>query len=198
MADMSGWNQPKKSWHYPNTESAIRSVAHCNEDPIPVFTFLPDLILDELDLKTVENEDSDCSSCSNDSDTSLAAEGHLQENKPKPFTQGQLNDLVCDLGLSEKASEIPASRLDEHNILDSQIKITFYLDRDEVLIQYFTEENNFVFCNDIEAFPLAMCLLQYKPDDLRLFIDSPQNSLKCVSLNYENKFASVPVGFSVV
>ena len=145
MADMSGWNQHKKSWHYPNIDSAIRLVAHCKEVPIPVFISLPDLLPDELDLKTAENEDRDsnCSSCRNYSDTSLAAERHSQENKPKPFTQGQLNDLVHDLGLSKEASEILASRL-EHNILDSQTKITFYRDTDEVLIQYLPKKKIFL------------------------------------------------------
>ena len=100
----------KKSWHYPNIDTGIQPVAHshCNEVPITVFSSRPDLILDELDLKTAENEDSDCSSCSNYSATGLAAEGHSPENKPRPFTQGQLNDLVRDLGLSKEASEILA------------------------------------------------------------------------------------------
>ena len=109
MADMPGWNQhKKKSWHYAIL-TAIRPAAHCNEVPILVFTSLPDLIPDKLDLETAENEDSDCSSCSNCSDTSLAAEEHSQENKPRPFTLGQLNDLLRDLRLSKEASEILAS-----------------------------------------------------------------------------------------
>ena len=59
VVDMSGWNQhKKKSWHYPSIDSAIRPVAHCNKVPIPVFTSLPDLIPNELDLKTAKNNDS--------------------------------------------------------------------------------------------------------------------------------------------
>ena len=95
---MSGWNQQKKkSWHYPNIDSTIRLVTHCDKVPISVFTSLPDLIPDKLDLKTAETKACDCSSCSNYSDTSLAAERHSHENKSKSFTQGQLNDLVWDL-----------------------------------------------------------------------------------------------------
>ena len=85
--DVSGWNKhKKKSWHYLNIDSAIRPAAHCDGVPIPIFTSLPDLILDELDLKTTENEDSVCSSCSNYNDIGFAAEGHSQENKPSLFT----------------------------------------------------------------------------------------------------------------
>ena len=99
---MCTWNQhKKKSGHHPNNDTAIRPVIHCDDVPIPVFTSFPDFIPNKLNLKTAENEASDCSSC-----TSLTAEGHSQENKPRPFTQGQLNDLVRDLGLSKEASEI--------------------------------------------------------------------------------------------
>ena len=114
----------------------------------------------------------------------MAAERHSQENKPRPLTQGQVNDLVLDLGLSKEASEILALRLDEHNILDSQTKITFYRDRDKVLIHYFTKENNFVFCNNIEAL-LAMGLPQYKPDEWKLLINIFKKSLKCALPNKE-------------
>ena len=71
--------------------------------------------------------------------------------KPKPFSQGQLNDLVRDLGLSKKSSEILASRLGEHGILDSGTKITFYRDRDDLLIRFFTMEDDFVYCNNIQG-----------------------------------------------
>ena len=83
----------------------------------------------------------------------MAAEGHSQEYKPRVFTQGQLNDLVRNLGLLKEASEILALRLDEHNSLDSQTKITFYRGRNEVLTQYFifTKENNFLFWNNVNS-----------------------------------------------
>ena len=43
-----------------------------------------------------------------------------------------------------------------------------------------------------------MGLHQYKPDELRLFIDSSKKSLKYDLLNDGNKFASVTVGHSLV
>ena len=60
------------------------------------------------------------------------------QSKVKPFSHSQLNDLVRDLALSKEASEVLASRLSEHGILDSKTKITFYRHRDEALIDYFT------------------------------------------------------------
>ena len=81
------------------------------------------------------NDDrTDSSICSS---SSMAAAASSLSAKPKPFSQGQLNDLVCDLGLFKESSEILASRLGEYGTLDSGTKITFYRDRDDLLIHIF-------------------------------------------------------------
>ena len=82
----------------------------------------------------MENTDS---SCSNYSSTSMDAEASSLSTNPKPFSQGQLNDLVRDLNLSKESSEILASRLSEHGILDSETKITFFRNRDDLLLRFF-------------------------------------------------------------
>ncbi|XP_076822181.1 uncharacterized protein LOC143468715 [Clavelina lepadiformis] len=152
-----GWNQnKKKSWHYANIDSALRPVAHCPEIPVPVFSSLPDLISD-----VVEDEDGNSS---NRSDTDSSKSSQMQ-SKPKPFTQDQLNDLVRDLGLSNEASDVLASRLNDHNILDLATKITFYRDREEMLMQFFSQEDNFVYCNNIEGLLSSMGLFEYKPEE---------------------------------
>ena len=66
----------------------------------------------------------------------MAAAATLLSAKSKPFSQGQLNDLVRDLGLLKESSEILAIRLGEHSILVSVTKITFYRDRDDLLIRF--------------------------------------------------------------
>ena len=115
VVDMTGWNQRKKEWCYPDIESARRPVLHCAEVPVPTFTSLPDLTEDETRLEAMEDT---VSSCSNYSSTSMAAEASSLSTNPKPFSQGQLNDLVCELNPSKESSEILASRLGEHGILD--------------------------------------------------------------------------------
>ena len=67
-------------------------------------------------------DDTDSSDSSSSSSSSMAAAASSLSAKPKPFSQGQLNDLAHDLGLSRKSSEILASRLGEHGILDSGTK----------------------------------------------------------------------------
>ena len=83
-------------------------------------------------------DDTDCSDNSISSSSSMAAAASSLSAKPKPFSQGQLNDLVCDLGLFKKSSKILASRLGEHDIMDSKTEITFYRDRNDLLTRFFT------------------------------------------------------------
>ena len=83
-------------------------------------------------------DDTDSSDNSISSSSSMAAAASSLSTRPKPFSQGQLSDLVRDLGPSIKSCEILASCLGEHGILDSKTKITFYHDRDDLLIRFFT------------------------------------------------------------
>ena len=103
-----------------------------------------------------------------------------------------------DLNLSKESSELLASRLGEHGVLDSWTKITFYCNRDGPLRFFFTMEEDFVFCNNIPGLLAEMGLSKYTSDEWRLFIDSSKRSLKCVLLHEGNKFACVPIGHSVV
>ncbi|KAI6661361.1 hypothetical protein LOD99_9988 [Oopsacas minuta] len=121
MVKMSGWNRQKKnSWHYPDIHSARRPIPYCSE------------------IQAIE-ESWDSTNSSN------SCNELLQINKSEPFTQGQLNDLVRDLGLSKDASEILASGLSEHHVLYNEAKITNYQHRDEELIRYFNDEGGLCF-----------------------------------------------------
>ena len=177
---MTGWNQrKKKNWYYPDIESARRPVPHCTEVPVPVFTFLPDLTADETLLEAREDSNS---SCNNYSSTSMAAEASSLSTNPEPFGQGQLNDLVCDLNLSKESSELLASRLGEHGVLDSGTKITFCRNRVDLLLRFFPMEDDFVSCNNIPGLLAKMCLSKYNSDEWKLFINSSKRSLKmCVT-----------------
>ena len=194
--DMTGWNQhKKKDWYYPEIESVRQPVPHCNEGPVPVFMFLPNLTADETLLEAMEDRNS---SCSNYSSTSMADEASSLSTNLKPFSQGQLNDLVRDLNLSKESSELLAARLGEHSVLDSGTKITFYRNRDNLLLRFFSMEYNFVFCNSIPGLLAEKGLSKYNSDEWRLLIDSSKRSLKCELLHKSNKFACVPIGHSMI
>ena len=70
---------------------------------------------------------------------------------PMKFDQSALNDLVRNLGLSKESSELLASRLGQRNLLLPGIKVTFYRNRDEAFRKYFTKEDSFVYCHDIQG-----------------------------------------------
>ena len=101
----------------------------------PAFTSLPALTAADEMLEAMDDTDSGDSSIS--SSSSMGDVESSPSSKPKPFSQGQLNDLISDLGLSKESSEILASRLDEHGILGLETKITFYRNRDDMLIRFF-------------------------------------------------------------
>ena len=56
---------------------------------------------------------------------------------------------MSNLNLFKESPEILASRFSEHGILDSETKITFFRNRDDLLLRFFTMEDDFVYCNNI-------------------------------------------------
>lgn len=121
--------------------------------------------------------------------------GELRE--PETFSQAELSDLVQDLGLSKKLSELLSSRLKDKNLLKTDTKVTFYRTREKNLLQYFDSKFDFVFCSDIPGLVNAMGAPRYDPKEWRLFIDSSKRSLKCVLLHIGNIFGAIPIGHSV-
>ena len=189
LNNMNGFNKnKKKTWQYPNLESAIRPVAHSEELPVPVFTGLPDIdvIEEEIPLPDQHAISTD-DSCSDYEEPSFG---------PQLFNQSELNDLVRDLCLSKEQSEVLASRLQEKNILDSGTKVTFYRTREGSLLHFFSKEDDLVYCNDVAGLLGLMGVSPYCCEDWRLFIDSSKASLKIVLLHNGNKFAPVPIGHS--
>ena len=107
----------------------------------------------------------------------------------------QLNDLIRDLYLPKQSAELLASRLQENNLLYAGINVTFYWKKEEFL-KYFTFEDGLVFWIDMHRL-LNVGLLEYKPEEWRLFIDTSKRSLKCVLLHHGHKFGSIPIKHSV-
>ena len=105
------------------------------------------------------------SSCNNYSSTSMADEACSLSTNPTPFSQGQLNDLERDLNLSKELTKILASRLGKHGILDSESKITFFCNMDNLLLRFFTMKDDFVYCNNIPGLLAKMGLPDYNLDE---------------------------------
>ena len=59
---------------------------------------------------------------------------------PEPFSKTELNDLVCDFGLSKKAAEIPAFRMQEKHLLDDSAKVLYFRKRDQSFVTFFSKQ----------------------------------------------------------
>ena len=77
-------------------------------------------------------------------------------------------------------------------------KVSFYRNRETEFLQYFTSEDDFVYCHNVKELLLAMGMPKYESTDWRLFIDSSKRSLKGVLLHNskDQKYGAVPIGYS--
>ena len=96
------------------------------------------LVLDNLErsIETSEEENQTQSSSSSLGVSDQQQDGSYtpyydSEKKllPQRFWQEELSDLVRDLGLSKRSAELLASRLDKKNLLDRDVKISYYRTR---------------------------------------------------------------------
>ncbi|GFX50007.1 uncharacterized protein TNCV_2374961 [Trichonephila clavipes] len=106
-----------------------------------------------------------------------------------------LNDLIRDLKLSKKQSEMLGSGLNGWNLLQKYTKTCTYRSRHSQCKDYFSKENGLVFCNDISSL-METFGIEHNPIEWRLFIDSSKASLKTVLRHNGNKFPSIPVAHS--
>jgi hypothetical protein len=184
MCTLKGFNtKNKKGITYRNLSSAIRPVPHGSDIPVPN----PPKQLHTLDAESsaTPNELADYSEYGTDT-----------HGTHEPFTQTELNDLARDLNLPKDAAELLGPDLGVGGQLTPGTYVTFYRNQDKDLLQYFTQEESLVYCNDIPNL-VNMLDVEYKTDEWRLFIDSSKRSLKGVLLHNGNSLASVPVAHSV-
>jgi hypothetical protein len=115
--------------------------------------------------------------------------------EPHLLTQGELNDRVRDLKLSKTQTETVGCRLKEWNPFQRNIKVRLFRNRREVFQDFYSKENDLVYCENIWA---VMNVLEHehKTTQWRLFIDSSKTSLKAVRLHNGNKYPSVPLAYA--
>lgn len=182
VVNITGINRKNRSkWIYPSLQSAIRPVLSSSDESVPQSQ--------PSTSNLTSQERSEDSDNGKDSDFYCPFE-------PRPLNQNDLDDLIRDLGLSKKASELLASRLKERNLVTPNTNISVYRTREKNLLPFFSEEDDFVFCNNISGLMAAMGLQNYNSNEWRLFIDSSKRSLKCVLLHNGNKLGSLPIAHS--
>ena len=135
--DVTGINRKNQgSLKYPDLQSARCPVAHCDEIPVPIFEELPEI------------SDENASSVEGHEDEEVV----LEDDAPHPFSQKELNDLVHDFSLSMDSAELLASRLKEKNLLSDSACISFFRNRHQEYLLFFSRVKDLVYCADMCSF----------------------------------------------
>ena len=90
---------------------------------------------------------------------------------------------------------ILGSKLREWNLLQKDTKVCFFPNCQEEFQDFYSEENDLVYCNNICAVTDVLDH-EHKTTEWRLLIDSSKTSLKTVFLHNGNNFPSVPVAYA--
>ncbi|GBO32648.1 hypothetical protein AVEN_22213-1 [Araneus ventricosus] len=113
-------------------------------------------------------------------------------SSPHKITSVELNDLVRDLDLSKNKTEILASRLQQWNLLEENVRVTSFHTRHLLFESFFEKEESIVFFCDTDVL-LKELRIAHEPNEWRVFIDALKLSLKAVLLNNGNELPSIPV-----
>ena len=73
------------------------------------------------------------------------------ENSPHLLGQAELNDLVRDLELTKEKADLLGSRPQERNLLKPGTKISHFQSRHMKFSSFYSQEENYCFCNDISG-----------------------------------------------
>ena len=123
LTNITGFNaSSRKKIKYPNLRSAMRPVPHSDDLPVPTPPVNKDL-LSSSDEEMPSREDSLEDIESIYSGTS--------GNEPHWISQEDLNGLARDLYLSKQQSERLASRLKQWNLLQEDVRITSFRNRNK-------------------------------------------------------------------
>ena len=123
LTNITGFNaSSRKKIQYPNLRSAMRPVPHSDDLPVSTPPVNKDL-LSSSDEEMPSREDSLEDIESTYSGTS--------SNELHWIMQEDLNDLARDLYLSKQQSELLASRLKQWNLVQEDVRITSFRNRNK-------------------------------------------------------------------
>ena len=107
--------------------SSMRPVPHSDDLPVPTSPVNKDL-LSSSDEEMPSREDSAESISLDDTESTYSG---TSGNEPHWITWGDLNDLARDLYLSKQQSELLASRLKQWNLVQEDVRITSFRNRNK-------------------------------------------------------------------
>ena len=119
----SSWKKIK----YPNLRSAMRPIPHSNDLSVPT-PLVNKNLLSSSDEEMLSRRDSAESISLEDIESTYSG---TSGNEPHWITQKDLNDLARDLYLSKQQSGLLASRLNQWNLVQEDVRITSFRNRDK-------------------------------------------------------------------
>src|ERR1700755_378706 len=149
----SGVNKKKKhTVVYPDVPSAIKPQPYSPGVPVPSKPANIEL-LDNIEDIVEEVDDTDTSVTYHQPTSTISS--------PRPLTQGQLNDLTRDLGLSKEKEQLLVSRLSESNLLSQETTYFWFRNRDEEFRKFFAVDScsSLVYCNYVKGLIEALTFL---------------------------------------
>ncbi|GBN87735.1 hypothetical protein AVEN_235178-1 [Araneus ventricosus] len=186
----------KRTIEYPNISSALRPVSHGEGLPIPEpptdFSINPD----EEDLDVSHNSPQASTSAGGGSKHDDDFSGFDETSSSLKITSVELNDLVRVLDLSRSKAEILASKLQEWNLLEENVRVASFRTRHLLFESFFKQEESLVFCCDINGL-LKEHRIAHESKEWRLFIDDSKLSLNAVLLKNGSELPSKPVAHAV-
>ena len=153
LTDISGFTgKNKNKIVYPNLLSAIRPIPHSPDLPVP----------NPPNIKQVGCSKSDISAEETDNDEEMYEGGKPSE--PHLINQGEFNDLIRDLNLSKDQSELLGSRLQQWNLLHSDVRISHTRKRNDEFASFFSYVNQMCFCHNVDGLFCALHV-QHNPSE---------------------------------
>lgn len=187
LAKISGFTLKTKSKiQYPDCQSADKPVPVQDGCIFPISPNKHDLVIEE--------ESSDLiSEPLNDPDYDP---NYNVKPEPQLFKQGDVNDLVRDLGLTKELSELLGSRLQQRHLLAKGTNVTYFRNRNKFYSTFFVKRDGICFCDNIDGV-MAELGFEHVVKEWRLFIDGSNASLKAVLLHNGNEKPSIPIAHAV-
>ena len=135
LTNITGFNaSSRKKIKYPNLRSAMRPVPHSDDLPVPRSPVNKDF-LSSSDEEIPSREDSAESISLEDIESIYSG---TRGNEPHWITQEDLNDLARNLYLLKQQSEVLASRLKQWNLVQEDVRIISFRNRNKDLAFFST------------------------------------------------------------
>ena len=187
LTNITGFNaSSRKKFKYPNLLSTMRPVPHSDDLLVPTPPVNKDF-LSSSDEEMPSREDSTELISLEDIESTYSG---TSGNEPHWITQEDLNDLAHDLYLSKQQSELLASRLKQWNLVQEDVRITSFRNRNKALASFFDMEKKLFYCTNIPGLFTSLGL-PHNPSGWRLFIDSSKRK-QVVLLHKHTWLAYVP------